>query len=1430
MASSVLSNWVKKLGEKLMNNGSRRVRRHRSEIAKRQAIKNARPMLETLEDRITPSNWLVTSAAGSAGSAGNVTLPYAVAHAVNGDTVTFAGALTGHTITLSSTLDISQSISITGLGSANLAVSGNNAVLVFNVSGGVTASISGLTIEHGVGDTGAGIRNTGTLTLTNDAISGNGTIDNFATVNGAGLYNSGTLTMTDCTVNGNVSYWYGGGLYNATGGTATMTDCTIAQNAAFTSGGGIANHGALSLTSCTVAYNYGWDNSAGFPEYGGGIANSGGTMTMDNTIVSGNHNSDVYGTYSGAYDMVGGVTGLSSTLAYNDVGTTQTLALSSTSNAHLTGDPSLAGSVAQNGIPRPASPDVGAYQLNPWIVTDPNGAAGSGSGSDITLPYAVANAPSGSVIEFAPALSGDTITLNATLVLNNSVTIDGLGSAHLAVSGNNVVQVFSVSGSVTASISGLTIEHGVGEYGAGIGNAGTLTLTNDAISGNGTIANEVTYQGAGLYNSGTLTMNDCTVNNNVSYWWGGGLYNTGTATLTDCTVAQNAAYTSGGGIDNYGTLSVTSSTVALNFGWDNIAGYPFDGGGGIYNHSTLTMDNTIVSGNSVADVSGGYTGSFDLVGGVTGLSASLAYNGGAPTETLAISGGSNAVGVGDPAQAGTLAQNLVTRPAAPDVGAYQSTPVVSSSWVVTDPNGAAGSGSAGDVTLPYAVANAPAGSTITFAPALAGDTITLNATLTIGVNLTIEGLGSAELAVSGNNAHQVFKIGGGVTAAISGLTIEKGIGNTGAGIENSGTLSLSDDAISANGTIANAVTYNGAGLYNSGTLTMDDCTVSGNVSFWFGGGIYNTGTATLTDTTIAKNAGYTSGGGIDNHGTMSLTSCTVAYNFGWDNIATYPFDGGGGIANHGSLTMDNTIVSGNNVSDVTGGYTGSYDLVGGVTGLSSTLAYNELGSTETLALASTSSAHLTGDPAQVSTVAQNGIPRPATPDVGAYQINPWIVTDPNGAAGSGSANDITLPYAVANAPSGSFIEFASDLSGDTITLDATLVLDNSVIIQGLGSANLAVSGANSVQVFSVSAGVTATISDLTVEAGANSDFGAGIGNFGTLTLTNDAISGNGTITNGSTYYGGGLYNTGTLTMTDCTVNGNTSYWYGGGLYNSGTATLSNDTIAGNAAFTSGGGIANHGTMSITSCTVAYNFGWGNDSTLPSVGGGIANSGTLSMTNTIVSGNNGSDVSGSYTGSYDLVGGVTGLSATLAYNDGAPTQTLALSATSNAHAVGDPAQAGTIAQNGYSRPANPDVGAYQRNPWIVTDPNGAAGSGSANDITLPYAVANAPAGSTILFDSSLTGDTITLSATLTLSRNVTIDGLGSANLAVSGNDAVEVFHVDAGVTATISGLTIEAGFASTGGGVYNAGSLTLSEDAIANNTSGFWAPASGAAAP
>jgi hypothetical protein len=119
---------------------------------------------------------------------------------------------------------------------------------------------------------------------------------------------------------------------------------------------------------------------------------------------------------------------------------------------------------------------------------------------------------------------------------------------------------------------------------------------------------------------------------------------------------------------------------------------------------------------------------------------------------------------------------------------------------------------------------------------------------------------------------------------------------------------------------------------------------------------------------------------------------------------------------------------------------------------------------------------------------------------------------------------------------------------------------------------------------------------------------------------------------------------------------------------------------------------------------------------------------------------------------------------------------------------------------------------------------AGGTGS-----LAAVLAAAAAGDTIVFAPGLSGP-VTPSATLTVANNVTIQGPGAGVISVSGGGANQVFHINAGVTASISGLTITNGMVSSttadaqGGAIDNEGNLALINDVVSNSTASAGATA------
>ena len=218
--------------------------------------------------------------------------------------------------------------------------------------------------------------------------------------------------------------------------------------------------------------------------------------------------------------------------------------------------------------------------------------------------------------------------------------------------------------------------------------------------------------------------------------------------------------------------------------------------------------------------------------------------------------------------------------------------------------------------------------------------ITLPGEQTITKNLMIDGTGhrvTINGGGSGFDTRRLFTVNGGVTFAVTGITLTGGNlngGNRGGAIFNSGTLTVTDSTISGN----SAITGYGGGIYNNygtvtltnstlsnnsapgangggianvgGTLTVTNSTLSGNSARpGNGGGIYNdaTGMASLTNSTVSGNSASLNGGGIYNlRGMVTLRNSTISGN-------SAPLEGGG-IWNFGTVNAANTLIVNNGTS------------------------------------------------------------------------------------------------------------------------------------------------------------------------------------------------------------------------------------------------------------------------------------------------------------------------------------------------------------------------------------------------------------------------------------------------------------------------------------------------------------------------------------
>jgi len=246
----------------------------------------------------------------------------------------------------------------------------------------------------------------------------------------------------------------------------------------------------------------------------------------------------------------------------------------------------------------------------------------------------------GAAVEKASA--GDTIIIASgiyteSILLNKDLTLIGFGSDGTILSGGGTAQVLYIPAGVSASVYDVAVVNGYGNlsYGAGIFNAGTLTLTHSLISNNnasggngGGIRNEgklvvdssqVSGNSAGdaggIGNIGLLTINHSAIHDNQAFD-GGGIQNRGgTVTVNASAILHNSVHEFGGGVDNYqGNFSLNNSVVANNLACNQScpfaiaripgsklpdSGYPSEGGGIWSDGGALTVTNSTISTNTV---------------------------------------------------------------------------------------------------------------------------------------------------------------------------------------------------------------------------------------------------------------------------------------------------------------------------------------------------------------------------------------------------------------------------------------------------------------------------------------------------------------------------------------------------------------------------------------------------------------------------------------------------------------------------------------------------------------------------------------------------------------------------------------------------------------------------------------------------------------
>ena len=561
------------------------------------------------------TNYVTTTADSGPGS-----LRQAIANSLSGDVIKF---LTEGVITLTSgELSITNNLTIIGPGAFFLAISGNNASRVFNISGSATTSISGLTIRDG--------------RTTNGTMSGRMQEGGTGGGQGGGVYNKGTLYMSDCFITGNATGSGGEGAFGGNGkdpGRIGGDGGNGGMGGPGGDGAGIYNSGVLKVRACTFLRNFtGSGGGGGFPGAGGQ-----GNPFPGRVGIPGS----------------GGIGGRGAAI-WNERGVLTVIA--STFESNLCGDGGM-GARRLDGAGGPGAPGRGGSGVG-------IGNNGTSTVSACTFIMNVAGRggsghPSYPRNDLPPTSGGDGgngggifnehafIVSNCTFVGNTGGPGGIAGTGAQDGSGGSGGAIYN-GGTLTTSdctlsgnLGGLTQGFISGNGGA-ICNIGSLTMVASAFTGN-----SVGGDGGAIYNTGTLDALACTLSGNSCAYGssvvqgGGAIWSrtSGEVTLTACTVVSNHAF-SGGGILNYlgSTRCIIRSTLIAG----NVSG---SANRDLFGAFESRGHNLVGTGGSrlINTVNGDLVG--DLVAPINPLLGPLQDNGG-PVFTHALLAGSPAIDAG----------------------------------------------------------------------------------------------------------------------------------------------------------------------------------------------------------------------------------------------------------------------------------------------------------------------------------------------------------------------------------------------------------------------------------------------------------------------------------------------------------------------------------------------------------------------------------------------------------------------------------------------------------------------------------------------------------------------------------------------------------------------------------------------------------------
>ena len=339
------------------------------------------------------------------------------------------------------------------------------------------------------------------------------------------------------------------------------------------------------------------------------------------------------------------------------------------------------------------------------------------------------------------------------------------------------------------------------------------------------------------------------------------------------------------------------------------------------------------------------------------------------------------------------------------------------------------------------------------------------------------------------------------------------------------------------------------------------------------------------------------------------------------------------------------------------------------------------------------------------------------------------------------------------------------------------------------SANMASSGGGAIN---NAFGSVLTMIGCSVSANSASGNGGAIYNAGSsATLTDCVFSDNtaGTLGNGGAIVNN--YNK-TMSITGCLVYGNSAGQNGAGVYNYGNLTLLSSTITGNTASNMGGGLYDYGTTSVYNTIIAENSAGKGTDIFSSSSGARYGYNVISS----YSGWTASEDCITYDSSEILFADAENHDYSLAEGSQAVDVGNNGYVASDTDLAGNTRIVNSIVDIGaYEYQTESGGGEEESSSLIVTTLEDVIDS-TDGVTSLREAIAAASEGETVTFDESLAGGTITLAGSqLEITAGITVDAAGIGGMTVDAGGESRVFLLSGGTSdhpVALIGLTITGG--------------------------------------